>query len=129
MPAAHDKKKIKGQIPGVHYSWLVGISVKRKCSVSDVLAEIVNWISSDDKILPDTIVNSCKSANGAHTYLNFNADKRLLAKWERFKRRNKIKGDSHAIRVAVNYRYGLSGNSNRKAPTRNGKPIQQQELF
>lgn len=129
MQAAQNKKKIKGQIPGVHYSWLVGISAKRKCSVSDVLAEIVNWISSDDRILPDAIVDGCKSANGSHTYLNFNADKRLLAKWEMFKRRNKIKGDSHAIRVAVYYRYGLSIVSNQKAPTRNGKPIQQKNLF
>lgn len=122
------KKKIKGQITGVHYSWLVGISEKRRCSVSDVLGEIVNWISSGETILPVYMVESCKSAIGAHTYLNFNADERLLAKWERWKRLNKIKGDSHAIRMAVCFRYGLS-KINDKAPTRNGKPIQQQELF
>lgn len=124
------KKKIKGQIPVVHYSWLVALAQKRRCPVSDVLAEIVNWITSDyDRLLPDTMIAYCKSANGSHTYLNFNADERLLEKWERWKRMNKIKGDSHAIRVAVNYRYGLSVLSNQKTPTRNGKPIQQKELF
>lgn len=122
------KKKIKGQIPGVHYSWLVGLSEKRRCSVSEVLAEIVNWISSGEAILPDYMIESCKSANGAHTYLNFNADDRLLRKWEHFKKINRIKSDSHAIRMAVSFRYGLS-KTNEKAPTRNGKPIQQRALF
>lgn len=123
------KKKIKGQIPGVHYSWLIGLAQKRRCLISDVLAEIVNWVTSGDCVVPSPVIERCRSASGSHTYLNFNADERLLSKWERFKRLNKIKGDSHAIRVVTYYRYGLSLASSSKAPTRNGKPIQQRELF
>lgn len=121
------KKKIKGQIPGTHYSWLVALAHKRHCQVSDVLAEIVVWITEEERTLPFPVINSVRSASGSHTSLNFNADEPLLAKWERFKEINGITGDSHAIRVAVSYRYGLSAAMNR-APTRNGKPIHQQEF-
>ena len=122
------KKKIKGQIPGTHYSWLVAQAQKRRCQVSDVLAGIVTWITEADRPLPFPVIDSVRSASGSHTYLNFNADDRLLAKWERFKEINRITGDSHAIRVAVSYRYGLSVIASRKAPTRSGKPIHQQEF-
>lgn len=128
MPST-GKKKIKGQIPGTHYSWLVELSVKRRCPVSDVLAKIAEWVTSGDCVVPIPVVERCRSASGSHTYLNFNADKRLLEKWERFKRLNKISGDSHAIRVVVYYRYGLTAASRQKAPTRDGKPIRQKQLF
>ena len=128
MPITGKKKKIKGQIPGTHYSWLVANAQKRHCQVSDALCELVSWITEEDRLLPDSLVDYCRSASGSHTYLNFNADERLLRKWERFKRINGIKGDSHAIRVAVNYCYDLAVISTRKVPTRNGKPIHQKEF-
>ena len=68
MPVAavtkQKKKKIKGQIPGTLYSWLVGLSVKRKCRVSKVLEEIALWACEDpDRVFPPPLVSESRNAS------------------------------------------------------------------
>ncbi|MBQ3327317.1 MAG: hypothetical protein IJG86_06045 [Clostridia bacterium] len=134
MPVAAEirqkKKKIKGQIPGTLYSWLVGLSVKRKCRVSKVLEEIALWACEDpDRVFPPPLVSESRSATGSHTYLNFNADERLLEKWESLKERHGLTNDSQTIRMIVRYRHSLSLGAVPKPETINGKPTFQQRFF
>jgi hypothetical protein len=121
-------KKIKGQISGKHYAWLVSVAEKRRCAVSDVLRELVAWMCSEpERVLPPPLVESAKKSAGAHTALNFNASERLLGRWEHFKRVNNVGSDAQAIRLVVGYRYAMV--SRPKAETVSGKPTQQQSLF
>ena len=124
------KKKIKGQIPGPLYSWLVALSVQRKCRVSKVLEEIAVWACADpDRVIPAPIVSGSRSADGAHTYLNFNADARLLEKWERLKRNHGLKNDSQTIRMVIRYRHSLSAGADGREPSADGKPSAQRRFF
>ena len=132
MPVATEtkRKKIKGQIPGALYAWLVGLSVKRKCRVSKVLEEIAEWACEDpDRVFPPPLVNESRNASGSHTYLNFNADERLLEKWESLKDRHGLTNDSQTIRMIVRYRHSLSAGPGPKPETISGKPTFQKRFF
>ena len=133
MPVATEtkrKKKIKGQIPGTLYSWLAGLSAKRKCRVSKVLEEIAVWACGDpDRVFPPSLVNECRNASGSHTYLNFNADESLLEKWERLKERHGLTSDSQTIRMIVRYRHSLAFETVTKPETISGKPTFQKRFF
>lgn len=102
-------KKIKGQIPGGLYAWIVSQAENEKRRVSEVLHDLVvyalnvNFRVEDSNITPED-VRACS----AHTYLNFNADAELLARWESFKSTNNLKNDSQTIRLIVLYCYRLT---------------------
>ena len=102
-------KKIKGQINGRHYAFLVSLAQREKCRISEILRDMVVWALNSNLLLSESrLTAEDLSSTGAHTYLNFNADAVLLQRWERFKRVNRLTGDSMAIRFVVTTAYLLS---------------------
>ena len=106
---ANKKKKIKGQIPGGLYAWIVSQAEREKRRVSEVLHDLVVYALNADFAVKDSgIIPEDVRAASAHTYLNFNADPELLARWESFKAKNNLKNDSQTIRIVATYCYRLS---------------------
>lgn len=95
-------KKIKGQVSGRLYAFLVRQAEQEKRPISKVLRDIVEWaINSELSLEESSLDMPSLSSAGSHCYLNFNLDAELLARWERFKLSNGFTNDSMTIRFVV----------------------------
>lgn len=95
-------KKIKGQVSGKLFAFLVSQSQQEKRRLSDVLRDMVYWAIQADFLLTDySSLRPALSSSGAHCFLNLNLDEDMLRLWEVYKRKNGFTNDSMTIRFIV----------------------------
>lgn len=96
------QKKIKGQISGRFYAFLVQQAEREQRRVSEVIRNIVSWaVDSDIRIGETLVFYGDIVAKGHHVSCHFLADSVLLKKWENLKKLNGITNDSQMIRFVV----------------------------
>lgn len=101
-------KKIKGQISGRYYAFLVKRAERERCRVSAVIRDIVSWAVKTDIRLGETgVFYNDIAAKGHHVSCHFLAEGVLLEKWKNLKKLNGITNDSQMIRFAVISAYKL----------------------
>lgn len=101
-------KKIKGQISGKFYAFLVKRAERDRCRVSEIIRDIVLWAVKTDIRLGETnVFYNDIVAKGHHVSCHFLAEGVLLKKWENLKKLNGITNDSQMIRFAVISAYKL----------------------
>lgn len=98
-------KKIKGQIPAHLYQWIKRMAHNRNILISELIALLADEECRSKEPLSQKIVDWSAQTKETPNAVQFWAEESFIPVWERFKKRNSLKGHSQAIRAVLKNRY------------------------